>query len=160
MFVASLRSSALSLTVAALAALSLSCASAYMRGSEPAASAPAAAQVGFTVSACTDMATQQPAPLPGVLQYWLVEEQGKPVLYEKDTGGNITRIFNHWVQDDGADVFFTWVARNSGWQYVIPQDRSGGVRFVYAHGRFKSFPDGDVSKVTGTATFLCVMTPL
>jgi hypothetical protein len=142
-----------------LAAISLSCASAYMRGSEPVDEPPMGIPaIHFRVSSCTDLATQKPIALPGPLLYWLITDPGpRNVLYEQDPEGNVTRIFNHWVQEDGADVFFTWVAQSSGWQWVIPADRSGGVRFVYLHGAFKSFPDGEVSKVAGTAALLCNM---
>jgi hypothetical protein len=80
------------------------------------------------------------------------------VLYELDASGSGTRVTNHWVQEDGADVFFMWVARNGGFQWVLPQDRAaGGVRLVSQARHFKSYPDGEISKVSGTPEAHCPM---
>jgi len=151
-----IRSGSLAISLLVLPILSMSCASAYMRGAEPVAAPPTNATASYQVAACTDMTTQQPLPAPKI-RYWLVEGGEKPVLYEQGDGEAVTMITNHWIGPDGSDTWFMWAARSYGFQWVIPQDRATGVRFVYAPGAFKSFADGDVSKVAGTAGALCTL---
>ncbi|MGH0036320.1 MAG: hypothetical protein ACQGVK_14935 [Myxococcota bacterium] len=137
---------------ACLLALVVACASAYMRGGTPVDGPPPNPSATYLVSQCTEIATQAPIPLPQPLRYALAEGSGGPVLYETDGSGKTTMVTNHWVQEDGADVFFMWVARSHGYQWVLPKQRSeGGVRFVFPAGTFESFADGPVSKVAGQA---------
>jgi hypothetical protein len=143
-----------------ISALLLSaCASAFMNGGTTVAAPPASPTAKFVVKACTNMANQAPVPIGGSLNYYLEETPSGPVLYEfDDKGDNGSKFTNHWVQEDGSDVFFMSVSTSHAYQYVLTKDRSqGGVRFVYPKGTYETYSDNGTTKVKGAASLLCVM---
>jgi len=76
--------------------------------------------------------------VPAGVQYFLVETDEGPAIFERsDADGSGALFLNHWKDDQGVH-FAGWVAKSHGYEFVISTDKSKeGKKYVYPARTYK-----------------------
>jgi hypothetical protein len=112
--------------------------------------------VKYGVESCVDLSDNSPLQGP-TTEYWLLTEPNGRSLAEMDQKGEGTVITNAWADGDG-DHFFAWV-QATGWEYVVPRDKSQPAsRLAYVN--VKKAKTGNVTKPAGAPSAKCVLRPI
>lgn len=81
--------------------------------------------------------------VPQDVVYQLVETEWGPGIYEKSPDGSGAIFLLHW-QDGQGDHFGGWVATSSGYEFVVPLDRTRNAKkYFYVAGTFRYEKTGD-----------------
>lgn len=149
---------ALSAAVVLCVASSSVQAGAFLKGARIVKKDPAEVLVKYGIAPCVGTDGSSMGSPPGA--YWLVNDKAGLALFERDNTGSGALITNHWTVGD-EDHFFTWVPGISGWEYVIPADRTKeGARLVFPRGSFKlDKSTKGIFKPKGTPVAKCPLTP-
>jgi len=141
-------------SVALLATLGTACSpNTFMAAGRTSDAPPPSPSAVYVASACVNLANGGTVPAHG-LRYYV--ERGNAAIHEFDANGeNGTRTANTWHAADGQH-FFMWVRRGHGYEIVLPKD-GGPVakRFIYLHGTYKAYREGEVLKVSGSPALMC-----
>lgn len=129
----------------------------FLQGARNAEEYPSDVLVKYSVPPCVLISDGSDAGAPDS-EYWLIEDEGRVALFQRDASGTGVIIENHWLENDG-DHFFVWVQDSHAWEYVVPRDRSGdAVRLVYLGGTYSLERDEQwVTKPVGDPTVKCVL---
>lgn len=147
------------LVVLSLLALA-GCGGGLMQGSHLTKGIPSNIVATYKVGACLNVDDGSRVPGPEDQTYYLAEGESGLVLYEMDRRNGGTAITNHWVEGSD-DHFLTYVRTSSGWEYVVPADRTRRAeRLVYVAGTFKvETLDGVMRVKRGSPRFRCELVP-
>jgi hypothetical protein len=131
----------------------------FLQGARKAKADPPDVIAKYDIEPCVMIADGSPAGAPGA-EYWLFEESGELMLFERSGSGDGAIIENHWKDEDG-DHFFAWVRSSHGWEYIIPENRTAdAVRFVYVKGSYGGKNNEQGARVpSGEPTARCYMKP-
>jgi hypothetical protein len=76
--------------------------------------------------------------VPAGVQYFLVETDKGPAIFERsDADGSGALFLTRWKDDQGIH-FAGWVAKSHGYEFIIPTDKNKeGKKYVYPVGTYR-----------------------
>ncbi len=75
--------------------------------------------------------------VPPNVEYQLVNSKWGEAMFEKSPDGSGVLFLLRWEDDEG-EHFGGWVARSTGYEFVVPRDRTKNVKkYVYVAGTYR-----------------------
>ncbi len=88
--------------------------------------------------------------LPPNVSYQLINTEWGEAMFERSPDGSGAVFLLRWEDDEGVH-FGGWVAKSSGYEFVVPVDRTQNVKkYVYPVGTFRYEKTGGTGKIVPT----------